>query len=195
MGTHPIFESDFDCLTGMRIAPLLSIVSAGFTPHASKLANEFPSLDDFVVSESEAREEYEKFLLKYPGSNFGVSADHAHQKFKNFHHNLARIKYYNALEQGTATYGVTEFADMSFEEFQKHKTGLNLSQEHLKNRSRKLKSGNKKLRFKQSLPDNFDWTEKGVVTPVKNQGMCDRVGHSPQQEMSKVSGQSKPVNL
>lgn len=65
----------------------------------------FPSLDDFVVSESEAREEYEKFLLKYPGSNFGVSAEHAHQKFKNFHHNLARIKYYNALEQGTATYG------------------------------------------------------------------------------------------
>merc|ERR1712227_853347 len=172
MGTHPIFESDFDCLTGMRIAPLLSIVSAGFTPHASKLANEFPSPDDFVVSESEAREEYEKFLLKYPGSNFGVSADHAHQKFKNFHHNLARIKYYNALEQGTATYGVTEFADMSFEEFQKHKTGLNLSQEHLKNRSRKLKSSNKKLRFKQSLPDSFDWTEKGVVTPVKNQGMC-----------------------
>lgn len=156
----------------MRIAPLLSIVSAGFTPHATKLANEFPSLDDFVVSESEAREEYEKFLLKYPGSNFGVSADHAQKKFKNFHHNLARIKYYNALEQGTATYGITEFADLSFEEFQKHKTGLNLSQEQLKNRSRNLKSSNKKLRFKKSLPDNFDWTEKGVVTPVKNQGMC-----------------------
>ena len=64
-----------------------------------------PSLDDFVVSESEARAEYEKFLLKYPGSNFGVSAEHAQRKFKNFHHNLARIKYYNALEQGTATYG------------------------------------------------------------------------------------------
>lgn len=27
-------------ILGMRIAPLLSIVSAGFTPHASKLVNE-----------------------------------------------------------------------------------------------------------------------------------------------------------
>lgn len=68
------------------------------------------------------------------------------------------------MDQGTAKYGITEFAQMTVEEFAKHQTGLKM-----KPRVRKFKSQEKKLRFKKSIPDSWDWTEHGVVTEVKNQ--------------------------
>merc|ERR1711970_455663 len=182
MGTHPIFESDFDCLTDMRISSLISLVSAGFAPASQTGTSKQPQLEqqqpqltveDFAVSEKVARAEYEKFLLKFPGSNFNTNHEAAVQKFKNFHQNLARIGFYNFMEKGTATYGVTEFTDLSLEEFKKHKLGLKIPKNFSK--ISKKKSRERKLLFKKSksdLPDNFDWTEQGVVTPVKNQGMC-----------------------
>ena len=68
------------------------------------------------------------------------------------------------MDQGTAKYGITEFAQMTVEEFAKHQTGLKM-----KPRVRKFKSQEKKLRFKKEIPDSWDWTEHGVVTEVKNQ--------------------------
>ena len=68
------------------------------------------------------------------------------------------------MDQGTAKYGITEFAQMTAEEFAKHQTGLKM-----KPRVRKFKSQEKKLRFKKEIPDSWDWTEHGVVTEVKNQ--------------------------
>ena len=56
-----------------------------------------PDISDFAVSEEHARKEYEKFLLSYPGTNAMMSHEEAEQKFAVFHHNLARINYYNGL--------------------------------------------------------------------------------------------------
>ena len=104
----------------MRISSLISLVSAGFAPAARskhqqpqleqqqpQLEQQQPQLtiDDFAVSEKVARAEYEKFLLKFPGSNFNTNHEAAIKKFKNFHKNLARIGFYNFMEKGTATYG------------------------------------------------------------------------------------------
>ena len=92
----------------MRISSLISIVSAGFTsPKISEQELEQPQLtvEDFAVSEALARAEYEKFLLKYPGSNFNIDHETAQLKFQKFHSNLARIGFYNYMEKGTASYG------------------------------------------------------------------------------------------
>ena len=95
----------------MRILPYIAIVNAGFSSpkNAENVVPDKPlSVADFAVPEHEARRLYEEFLLKYPGSNFEIGADRAKQKFQHFHHNLARINYYNHYEQGSAVYGYVE---------------------------------------------------------------------------------------
>lgn len=62
------------------------------------------------------------------------------------------------------TLALNDFADMSWEEFQKHNLGA------AQNCSATLK-GNHKM-TDATLPDVKDWREVGIVTPVKNQGHC-----------------------
>lgn len=72
----------------------------------------------------------------------------------------------NKHEQGTAKYGITEFADMTEKEYL-HKTGLVLKG----NRENDIANPIADIPDVE-LPDEFDWVEKGVVTTVKNQGNC-----------------------
>ena len=73
------------------------------------------------------------------------------------------------MDQGTGEYGITEFATMTVDEFTRHQTGLKMKP---RRRNFGNKSNDSKLRFKKELPESWDWTEHGVVTEVKNQGMC-----------------------
>ena len=66
------------------------------------------------------------------------------------------------MDLGTATYEVNRFAAMTAEEFARHMTGFKPTEEPIARQT-------EKLRFKTSLPENFDWTDSGVVTRVKDQ--------------------------
>jgi len=173
MGTHPIFESDFDCLTDkMLILSLaLGVVVArhGGRKHVQmdrpSAVDGVESLyalqpSDFDVSESEARREYEKFLLKYPKTS-SLDPAAAHERFHIFWRNLRRILFYNHIEQGSAVYKVNEFADMSEEEFGEKYLGFSYDGNR-KSKKQRFSRGTK-LRH---IPESFDWTEKGAVTPV-----------------------------
>lgn len=87
-------------------------------------------------------------------------------RMKVFLNNLNTIKELNKNEQGTAKYGVTQFADLTKEEFSKY-LGFKPN----------LKNDNF-IPFAQAkipdidLPVEFDWRTKGAVTAVKNQGQC-----------------------
>lgn len=86
-----------------------------------------------------------------------------------FRKNLHKIDMLNKHEQGSAKYGITPFADLTEKEYL-HKTGLVIRQHHeneLPNPIAEIPDIDVK-----DLPEKFDWTEKGAVSSVKNQGNC-----------------------
>jgi len=94
---------------------------------------------------------------------YASEAEYNH-RFEIFQHNLIRIAQKNALNNG-ATYGVTQFADMTQEEFQS------------KVLMRPPPLGSKvpvaPKNYSVGAPSTFDWRNRpGVVTPVYNQGQC-----------------------
>lgn len=81
-----------------------------------------------------------------------------------------KIKLLNANEMGSAIYGVTQFADLSESEFRSY-TGFRpkLKRSDSKHMRKVL---DKEIPF-NDLPQQFDWRNtSGVVSSVKNQGMC-----------------------
>jgi cathepsin F len=86
---------------------------------------------------------------------------------RTFKTNLRKIRDLNKYEQGTATYGITEFVDFTATEY-KMRTGLlydkSLENNDITNQIAQIPD------FK--LPSEFDWRTKNVVSPVKDQKSC-----------------------
>jgi len=93
-----------------------------------------------------------------------------HEEYKYrlgvFKDNMKKVKLLQENEQGTATYGATQFADLTEEEFSTRYLGL---RPDLRQKSRTKMA---KIPPFTKLPDEFDWRHYNAVTPVKNQGMC-----------------------
>lgn len=93
-------------------------------------------------------------------------------RFDIFKNNLQKINDHNS--QGhTWTMSINKFADLTSEEFKEQNTCYNSESSFF---------NSKKLRFDEyvntnvidvsDLPTEFDWTTKGIVTPVLDQAQC-----------------------
>jgi cathepsin H len=103
-----------------------------------------------------AKEMYEQFRSPYH--------EKSEYRFSVFFNKLKNIVQHNSDKSNTWLKGVNQFSDMTFEEFKNAKlmAPQNCSATH------DFKIERKSL----DIPTNFDWLNKGVVTPVKDQGDC-----------------------
>lgn len=118
--------------------------------------------------------EFEKFAKQHDKQY--ESNAHLHKGWHNFLHNL---RFINSKNRQLQTYklAVNKFADNNQRDLsylrgriQTKKSGesnggLDYAQHH-----KSLKNSNGS--YKQKLPDSWDWTIRGAVTPVKDQAVC-----------------------
>uniref|UniRef100_A0A3B4ENR2 Cathepsin F-like n=1 Tax=Pundamilia nyererei TaxID=303518 RepID=A0A3B4ENR2_9CICH len=105
-----------------------------------------------------------KFKVKYLMSQ--VKHLILDRRLRIFHENLKTAEKLQALDQGSAEYGVTKFSDLTEEEFRSTYLNPLLSQWTLHQPMKPAAPA------KGPSPDSWDWRDHGAVSPVKNQGMC-----------------------
>ncbi|VDP79666.1 unnamed protein product [Echinostoma caproni] len=126
-------------------------------------AIELQHLEQFDYKEPEnVRELYEEFKVKY-GKNHANDVDE--YRFTVFKDNLKKAKWYEAMDQGTAEYGITKFSDLTAEEFEREYLNPEMRQQ--------LSVANVDVVTSDKVPpESLDWRAKGAVTPVQEQGHC-----------------------
>ncbi|XP_022818091.1 uncharacterized protein LOC111350680 [Spodoptera litura] len=114
----------------------------------------------------QAEQLFYSFLTTYSPS-YVNDYSQMQKRFEIFKNNIKKIHEFNVHEKGTAIYGVTRFADLTYEEFSSIYMGLNTN----------LTNENQVPMKKADIPDikipeDFDWREHDAVTEVKDQGSC-----------------------
>ncbi len=96
-------------------------------------------------------------------------------RFTVFQENAALIAAHNQEARDSFLMALNQFADMTFEEFENVRLGLNFKGSRVQ-AAGDLESGPQHasaFRYADSeTPKRVDWREEGAVTPVKNQGAC-----------------------
>ncbi|MQK21441.1 C1 family peptidase, partial [Escherichia coli] len=109
-----------------------------------------------------AEHHFTNFKAKF-GKTYSTKEEHDY-RFGVFKSNLRRAKKHAKLDP-SAVHGVTKFSDLTPSEFRRQFLGL---------KRLRLPSDAHKAPVlpTNDLPEDFDWRDKGAVTPVKDQGAC-----------------------
>lgn len=125
---------------------------------------EDPSTSQPLEESVELLGRFKEFMTKY--NKVYSSQEEVDSRLRIFHKNLKTAEKLQALDQGSAEYGVTKFSDLTEEEFRSTYLNPLLSQWTLHQPMKPATPA------KGPSPDSWDWRDHGAVSPVKNQGMC-----------------------
>ncbi|KAB5571421.1 hypothetical protein PHYPO_G00224790 [Pangasianodon hypophthalmus] len=108
--------------------------------------------------------QFKDFMVKY--NRTYTSQEEAEKRLRIFQENLKTAQTLQALDQGTAEYGVTKFSDLTEDEFRMMYLNPMLSQWSLQKQMKLA------VPVSKAAPDSWDWRDHGAVSSVKNQGFC-----------------------
>nr|ACX54787.2 cysteine protease [Arachis diogoi] len=138
---------------------LVAAVATAVDDQADPLIRQVTDGDHHMLN---AEHHFTTFKTKF-GKSYATQEEHDY-RFGVFRANLRRAKLHAKLDP-SAEHGVTKFSDLTPEEFKRQYLGLKpLRLPSTANKAPILPTSD--------LPENFDWRDKGAVTPVKNQGSC-----------------------
>merc|ERR1712166_1221533 len=126
------------------------------------------SLAVYAAPQSELSvSEYEYLFKAFQTDHAKTYAEHQTQaKFRVFRDNVDFINDHNKNHADTLGYtvGINQFADMTKTEYKRTMLGYNALRKPTNLVTEELDE--------TAAPASVDWTTKGAVTPVKNQGQC-----------------------
>ncbi|XP_038887474.1 probable cysteine protease RD19B [Benincasa hispida] len=99
------------------------------------------------------------------GKSYATEEEHD-RRFKIFEANMRRAQRHQSFDP-SAIHGITQFSDLTPFEFRKAFLGLRGHRLRLP-----VDTNAAPILPTENLPIDFDWRERGAVTPVKNQGSC-----------------------
>ena len=135
-----------------------AIIALCFLFAVAFAAQTFQNGADEITGEPKAL--FQSFINRY---NKQYSTSEFNTKFDNFQATIARVNKLNKQSQN-AVFGITQFADMSPEEFR--------STILMKNPITPKESTEVVEPAIVDAPSTYDWRDHGAVTPVKNQEQC-----------------------
>lgn len=92
-------------------------------------------------------------------------------RYNTFKENLIKINQHNSNQDHSWKMSINQFADMNIDEFRQYKTGLKINEFQQNRRQLRLQDTRKNIK-NTNLPSSIDWTQKGAVTDIKDQGQC-----------------------
>lgn len=141
---------------GVFSTETLSVDGPGVDPLIRQVTDGNDGAEPLLLN---AEHHFSLFKKRFKKS-YGSQEEHDY-RFKVFNFNLRRAARHQKLDP-SATHGVTQFSDLTPSEFRKSVLGLR--------RLRLPKDATEApILPTNNLPEDFDWREKGAVTPVKNQ--------------------------
>ncbi|CAK9825959.1 Cathepsin O [Anthophora retusa] len=122
---------------------------------------------------------FQNYVTRY-NKSYRNNLTEYEERFKRFQRSLQHIEKLNGLRssQASAYYGLTEYSDMTEDEFLAQTLVPDLpirGEKHINapyHRWHRSQQSTNRVKRSDSIPMKFDWRDKGVVTAVRSQGSC-----------------------